>query len=859
MTDFLPIGPTTPYTPLPGDRVVVFSHPSQWMDATFTIRDDVLVALDGGDGSRHLSQRWDPETGLSLVDGALPVPDLIRTDDDPDAPWHTQMEFLYTSGAVNYRVTLRADGVTVEESLRADGTVSLRNLYDAGDAYDWMWIMESVRPDGTIDERVERQDDLMERYVQHSDDSSWLEEVWEVDYSDLQPWAYRSEARSLGQLTELNTSMDDGVERLEAFGPGEQLVRTLKIDAYDARPWARIETLHGIGDLAPVGALRAWTRTNDDGTVQARHYEDGVHVRTGWTDPDDAHWWRAKAATYDAATGELLARSVTRDDGIETVTVFAGDVPIQVELTDHDDIRDWATRIETLEGGDFVTRSATLYDDGTRETRDYDRLHPGWFFQREIDDGGVHPWASRVSYASNAEGRIDRLEVTYDDGVETMAEWRDGLQIELQTIDAADAHDWDHTIAFFDPVTGLMVRDERNYDDGVLESLGYEGEVLTSKIAFDMDDAWDWFFREEIWDASTGALTYSLVESDDGSYTELYFADGLRVSVVVSDPSGAEGWAWLSEDYVEGVLVERVTERVDGTERIEAFAPDGTPASRFDIDVPDLHPWQVKRAWFDAEGRLGERQIVSDDGVEQVRHHDAGRHVSTAWTDHDDARDWSFRFVTYAADGTIASKTRVKDDGTVKTVDLDGPRRVVTIEDGAGIRDWAVREKVFDVESGAMLLRTVTGDDGVVVGEAFRDGLRVARTREDTGDQFDWTRTQKLFDAAGDVAAEVVLADDGLQWTRTYVDGVLSTEFTVDHGDLFDWHAQLRTYDDAGQLTGFEEMSDAQHRDQEGGFLLPVPRGAAGFGFDDLADLTGGSRYDPGEALAVWEDASGWH
>ncbi|MEP5760117.1 MAG: hypothetical protein ABJ327_12570 [Litoreibacter sp.] len=513
-------------------------------------------------------------------------------------------------------------------------------------------------------------------------------------------------------------------------------------------------------------------------------------------DSENEFEWDSIATTF--IDGVMSYTDTTFDNGLGQVVFYYADGNIRTvrDEDSEDDVFPWSSFATGFDEDGNVESTFEIRDNGTSIQENFH--DDGYLISRRFDyPSNENPNAlDTLSTIFNADGSVERVFGTYENGTQYQDEYDDGVRVTRYQLDnPRDSGDgvksWDYITINYD-TQGQVTDKTTYYDNGVSTAELFENGVRISIIRNDRDDASSWSQIASYYDGS-GAIDHVETSYDDGTEKLEFFDNGIRTSIRQSDnvdpftgnaplDGGAKTWNSIDTLYdASGTIEYRETRNDDGTVKIEGF-DDGVRTTLDQYD--NIEP--------------GTEDAPADGGV----------------------KTWATISTRYDASGTIEFRETRNDDGTVKIEDFDdGVRSQLlqydNVEPGAegdgpadgGAKSWAAIATIYDA-SGTIEFRTRLNDNGTGQLEYFEDGVRTETHIADLADVFEWNEIRTLYEndekssktIQWDSADELVLIyDNQEQVTRLELDG--------DHSET--WDAQLTEYGaDGPVVTTYDSYRD---------------------------------------------------
>ena len=319
------------------------------------------------------------------------------------------------------------------------------------------------------------------------------------DEDDRYIWSFIEETFDGPTLLERRQVNDNGTELYQLYSNG---VLTTRYDLDDqtvpggVKPWEMIETHYN-----PDGTLAVRFITYDNGTNRVDEYENGMRVRTTMLDDpvgnggDGAKSWSRIDSYYDQS-GKIEGRATYYDNGIERFEEFnAGIRSYTVQIDMGYDTQGGAAswdRIETYyDMNGKIEGRHTLYDDGVERVEEFNAGVRTRTTEVDYDwtgGDGARAW-ERIETYYDPNGKVEARLMIYDDGVERVDEWFDGVRM-LTTITDYDwtggdgAKDYERIEIYYDDMGKIEAR-YTLYDNGVDRTELYANGVRTHTLEFD--------------------------------------------------------------------------------------------------------------------------------------------------------------------------------------------------------------------------------------------------------------------------------------------------------------------------------------------------------------------------------------
>lgn len=411
------------------------------------------------------------------------------------------------------------------------------------------------------------------------------------------------------------------------------------------------------------GQIVSRTVLFDDGTSRAEDYTNGVlSSATSYDVQDDqngVHNWTQMAQEYDGF-GNLAERFVELDDGVVILDTYQSGILVGTEKRDESadgTARAWESiAVEYDESGALVD-SFTLFDDATVLWKTYENGVISSTLQfDESFTGDAKPWSSIQSYFDE-NGVIEERVIVNDNEILRVDEFENGVISTSLQIDESrgnSAQNWSEIRTNYDE-NGVISDRGLNYDDGMLRVETFEDGVLDTRLWIDESETGDAKRWSEIsmsfddnGDRETRFTTY-----DDGTTREDNFEDGVRATSIQRDESDggdAVSWSQIFTSYDEsGRVSDRVVNNDNGIERHDRY-DDGQLERSIKIDNSEggeARTWDSIATHYDDNGDVEFVDMIDDNYDQFLFAYSEGELEHKIERDGNESEDWQFRVSTY--------------------------------------------------------------------------------------------------------------------------------------------------------------------------------------------------------------------
>lgn len=444
-------------------------------------------------------------------------------------------------------------------------------------------------------------------------------------------------------------------------------------------------------------------------------------------DLEDQFSWDTILTSFDEE-GNLTSRFIFYDNGITRDDEFADGVLRSRVMsdagTDENDtgVRSW-DRIEMIydENGDLTERYQ-LNDNGIQILQSYDagvlRLKTEVDLGQNGEQSDAARWEFRYSYY-DANGNLERMTETRDDGVEIATEFENGVRRYQEQIDlgpngeASDARAWERLEITYDEA-GLLESRYELRDDGVQIGTLYDAGVRRYQEELDVgpageaSDARAWERIETTYDEN-GDLQSRYELRDDGVQIGTQYEAGVRRAQEQLDvgpngePSDARNWERIEISYDSEGQIESRYELRDNGIQIATSYENGVRRFQEQVDVgpsgepSDAARWERIESQYDETGAEEFRFELRDNGVTIETQFQDGKRIEVTQQDLLDAEAWDYRLYLYNQEGQLDARETFFDNGDV-TANFyeDGVRTARYDLDGDGSEAWETREILYN-------------------------------------------------------------------------------------------------------------------------------------------------------------------